>query len=326
MYDCLVIGDTTIDTFLLIDHANIHCNVHGEACQICFDFGGKIPIKTSSQSIGGNAANVSTALARLGAEVGIISEIGDDVNGTTAHNQLQQVGVDTRYVNIKKNSQTRYSMIINYHSDRTVFSYYAPREYSFPALAQTEWVYYTSLGGTFELLQKKLIKHLQTFSEIRLAVNPGSYQINDGIRSFKKILPFTELLFVNKEEASMLTHKKNTLEESAIALCTIGVTVVIITDGDAGAYSYDGKELLHMPPYPVEPISKTGAGDAFASAFLAGYIDNQPIKKCLQLGTANASSVIKNIGAQDGQQTEPELEKIISFYKNIVPKKINSVQ
>lgn len=320
MYDCLVIGDVTIDTFLIINKAHLQCNLHGDACEICFDFGAKIPIEESHQSIGGNAANVASGLTRLGQEVALLSELGDDLNGHTALEELSEIGIDTSLCKVRKGKDTRYSVIVNFESDRTVFSYHAPRKYHLPkTLPQTEWIYYTSLGKSFELLQTGLITYLKTHPEIQVAMNPGSYQIHDGIRTLRKMLPYLRVLFVNKEEAAMLLGKKGDISNCAQALYAKGARTVVITDGEAGSYTYDGNTLYHMPIYPIAPISKTGAGDAFASGFLAAYMDGHDIPTCMQWGTANAGGVVQQMGAQAGQLNEHDMRALINHYKKTTP-------
>lgn len=320
MFDCIVIGDVTIDTFLVINKAHLQCNVKGEDCEICFDFGAKIPIEESHQSIGGNAANVASALTHLGCEVALVSELGDDLNGHTALDLITSLGVDTSMVKLLKGRDTRYSVIANYQTDRTIFAYQAPRSYTLPRFPKAEWIYYTSLSASFEPVQEKLLSRLKKNPTVRLAVNPGSYQIHSGIRTFKKVLPHTEILFVNKEEAEMLTGKKTDIPETIQALHTMGVNTVVITDGEKGSYASNSQTTLHLGVYKGNGISKTGAGDAYASAFLAAYMADADLGTCMQWGNANAYGVIQHMGAQVGQLTEPEIMKIIRQYNKTIPK------
>lgn len=319
MFDCIVIGDVTIDTFLLIDDAHVQCNVARDACEICFDFGAKIPIHSSYQSIGGNAANVSHGLATLGANVSLLTEIGDDINGKIAHTQLSRIPIDLSLLRQHVGAETRYSVILNYSTDRTVFSYYSPRSYVWPTLPETTWIYYTSLGASFEPFQAQLTDHLRTHSSIRLAVNPGSYHMHQGLRTFKQILRYTDILFVNKEEAAVLAGTPIDITLATAVLHEQGVDTVVITDGDAGAYASDGDIVWHMPPYPATPVSKTGAGDAFASGCLAAHMHGKNIQTALMWGSANASSVIMKMGAQEGLCTQSALERITHQYPKIQP-------
>ena len=86
MFDITSIGDSTIDTFLVIDDASLSCDLKKEHCKICFDFADKIPITYTTQSIGGNACNAAVSFAKLGLKTNIFSELGDDLNGLVIKN------------------------------------------------------------------------------------------------------------------------------------------------------------------------------------------------------------------------------------------------
>jgi len=320
MYDCIVIGDITIDTFLVINNAHLQCDINGDACEICFSFGAKIPIEESHQAVGGNAANVASALRQLGHEVSLVSELGDDLNGDSAFALLEAKGIDMSLVSQKKGKDTRYSIIANYKEDRTVFSYHAPRSYTLPRFPKASWIYYTSLSKSYELIQPKLIERLKKNPDVCLAVNPGSYQLFNSIRVFKKILPYTDILFVNKEEAELLTGTIHDIQHTINALHSAGVRTVVITDGKDGSYASNGEQILHLAVYHSgPPVSKTGAGDAYAAGFLAAYMQDETLATCMQWGNANGYGVIQEMGAQAGQCTESQIQEIIKRFSRTIP-------
>ena len=76
----LVIGDVTIDNQVIIDNASIECDFDHTNCKLCLDYAAKIPISNSFQTIGGNGANVSIGLARLGIDTMLLSSTGNDAN------------------------------------------------------------------------------------------------------------------------------------------------------------------------------------------------------------------------------------------------------
>jgi len=75
--------------------------------------------------------------------------------------------------------------------------------------------------------------------------------------------------------------------------------IAVITDGKNGAYAYDGQVKQSIAARKVDVVETTGAGDAFASSFLAGMILKQNIEFALQIGLANSESVIKEVGAKN---------------------------
>ena len=215
MFDAITIGDSTWDTFLILDDATINCDLKTHECQLCLNYADKIPIRDTAQSVGGDAANVAAGLAQLKLKTAIVTELGDDMNGKVIEQELDQAGVDTHFVKFLKNKETRYAVVLNYKSERTILSYHAPRNYSLPKLPSTKWIYYTSLGKTFEKIQDGLFIYLKKNPQTKLAINPGSYQLKNGLKKLKQLFARTELLFLNKEEAELVGGKK-TIEENGI--------------------------------------------------------------------------------------------------------------
>lgn len=322
MLDVITIGDSTIDTFLVVDDAILSCDLKKEHCKICFNFADKIPINFTTQSIGGNACNTAVALSNLGLNSAIVTELGDDINGFVIKNELERKKVNTQYVKMIKNAETKYAVVINFKGERTIFSHHVKRNYSLDKLKESKWIYYTSLGKGFEKVQNKIISHIKKNPQIKLAFNPGSYQMKYGLEEIKKIFPFVDIIFLNKEEAEKITNKKNNFKSIFNSLHKMGPKLVVITDAENGSYVSDGQAMYKMKKYDVKVKAKTGAGDAFASAFLFALIKNKTIKEALVYGTANAGSVISEFGAQKGLLTKNSIERIILKNKNIKPTQI----
>ncbi len=324
MLDIVTIGDSVIDTFLILNDATKQCHINKKNRELCLNFADKIPITHSDQSVGGNAANVAIGTKKLGCSTAIITEIGDDISGSVIFNVLSDAKIETKYIKICKNAQTRYSVILNFQSERTILSYQAKRSYSLPKIPQTKWIYYTSLSAGFEKIQHKLITHLKKNPAIRLAMNPGSYQMSSGLSEIKKILPYTDVLVVNKEEACELAGQKKDIPKLLTLLHKKGISHVVITDSTNGSYSYDGEQILHMPTYNIKAIARTGAGDAYTSGLLSALIHKKTLAEAMQWGTSNAGGVIQKVGAQRGLLSMRGTKALIKKYPKVVPKKIKS--
>ncbi|MBI2190285.1 MAG: hypothetical protein HYU49_01970, partial [Candidatus Levybacteria bacterium] len=59
MNDFVCVGDATIDAFLSIHDANLHCRLNEKDCELCIKYGEKIPVDKFELSLGGIASNVS---------------------------------------------------------------------------------------------------------------------------------------------------------------------------------------------------------------------------------------------------------------------------
>jgi len=323
MFDLVTIGDSTIDNIVVIDdqEAHIQCGVNKDDQQLCLNYADKIPIKKTGQTIGGNAANIAVATSKIGLATAIITELGDDINGNIVKHELERARVDTKLVKNLPGKETRFNVILNFYSERTVLSYYASRNYKLPRLPYTKWIYFTSLGKGSDKIQNQLVKYLKKHPKVKLACNPGSYQMKYSLKKFKDILSFTDIIFLNKQEAAKFIGKKE-IKPSLRALHRLGVKIAVITDGEAGSYASDGQNMYFMPTYPLKPQYKAGAGDAYSSGFLSAIIRGQTVPQAMQWGTANAGNVVQTMGAQKGLQTKNGILKTIKKYKKIAAKNI----
>jgi ribokinase len=89
----------------------------------------------------------------------------------------------------------------------------------------------------------------------------------------------------------------------------LGPKIVCITDGPDGAYASDGQNRYQMPLYPdpAPPLERTGAGDAFASTFVAALAKGNTLEGALQWAPINSMSVVQHPGAQAGLLSETAL-------------------
>lgn len=317
MYQLITIGDPVIDTHVQLasDQASVQINEHDDQF-LCFPYGEKISIINSFQSLGGNAANVAASAQLLGVKSAIITTLGDDSAAELVVKKLQENGISTEYVSIDPKSATRYSLVLNYETERTILSHSEKRNYNWPdSVSGTDWVYYTGLGEGFEAVQKKLLTYLKTHQSTRLAVNPGSYMLKHGMKAFREILAVTDLLLVNLEEAEVLADttlkREKNLTSLTHALLALGPNEVVITDGEHGAFAGTQESFWEVKAPKVKVVSKTGAGDAFSAGYLAARVHKHDIPHALAWGIANSAGVIQEHGAQAGLQDQKGIEKLL---------------
>mgnify|MGYP001592713722 FL=1 len=202
---------------------------------------------------------------------------------------------------------------MTFKGERTILVYHHSRKYFLPKLDKTEWIYLTSVGKNHQELHQQIIDLVEK-KKIKLIFNPGTYQLKTGFKKLKKIFEATTILNINKEEAQFLVKEminKNIKENKKLLeiLKNYGPEIVVMTQGRKGACVYDGKEYFKMPALPGHRVDVTGAGDSFASAFLAGFIYQKNIKQALKWGIINSSFTIRKIGAQEGLLKKQEIIK-----------------
>ncbi len=318
--DLLSIGDVTMDVFIEpVEHQEL-CNIDTKEAYICFSYGDKIPVRNIDYSVGGNAANNAVGAARLGVRVGLVTTLGGDSTGNQIVEKLSEEAIDLSYAIQQPTAGSNYSTIINYSGERTIFSYHAPRSYEFPVqLPKVEWIYLTSMGETFQPFYNHFTHWLKLNPQIKLAYNPGSHQIRAKRESIDPILQLTHVIYVNRNEAEILTDMENTKgkeKELLKSLNRLGPKTCIITDGSSGSFAFDGEKFYHAGILPVDSYERTGAGDAFGSGCISALIKGLSWEEALQWGTVNSASVIGYVGGQKGLLREVDIQVWIERAKS----------
>lgn len=321
-FDLLSIGDATIDTFMTPLESETMCKLDTKECLIAFSYGAKIPVKNLEFSIGGNAGNNAVGVRRLGINASIVLTMGNDNVGDLINQKLKAEGVDLTYVIQQPGTTSNYSTVINYSGERTIFVYHAPRSYEFPVqLPVTPWVYLTSMGESFQPFYNHMTEWLKKNLGVKLAFNPGSWQLRAGYEAIKEIMFSTHLIYVNREEAEKLTNfgeSSGKERDLLIALNKLGPKICVITDGEDGAFSYDSinGKFFKVGVLPVDAYERTGAGDAFGSGSLSALIHGKSLEEALLWGTVNSASVIGYTGPQKGLLKLTEIDEWLARCKS----------
>ncbi|HRY36672.1 MAG TPA: carbohydrate kinase family protein [Candidatus Magasanikbacteria bacterium] len=327
MYNLLTIGDAVVDNHIILDEAEVECNVDKKTCRLCLDYAAKVPVSESFQNIGGNAVNTAIGASKLGLNTAILTDLGKDANGKTVISELKKYGVDTKLIKLNPKNETRFAIVLNYKGERTILSSHKKKVYSWPTiLPKTDWIYYTSLSDGFETLQKNLFAHLKKHPTVRLVYNPGSFQLKNSLSSVLETIKKSDILIVNLQEAETILNTTLQKEKSMATiihkLLALGAKEVVITDAEKGAYAGSVEEVWYMPSFPVQVIAKTGAGDAFSSGYISARQYDHDIADALLWGIANSCSVISSFGSHAKLLEKGNITNYIKKHSEIQPKKI----
>jgi len=314
--DFLAIGDITTDAFIRIKEASVHCNLNKDECELCMKFAEKIPYEFVEVVKGvGNSPNAAVSAARLGLSSGIATNIGDDQNGKECVDTLHKNSVDTRYVLKHNGTLTNYHYVLWYEDERTILVKHEHYDYHLPTFdPPPKWIYLSSVGAGTESYHDEITAYLKDHSYVKLAFQPGTFQMRLGYERLKEIYKRSEMFVCNVGEARQILGTEGELPALLKGMRDRGPKIVLITDGPRGAYAYDGKEAWFMPPYPdpQPPYERTGAGDAFASTFASALALGKPVREALMWAPINSMSVVQYVGAQKGLLTRPQLEEYLS--------------
>ncbi|WKZ28846.1 MAG: carbohydrate kinase family protein [Patescibacteria group bacterium] len=315
-YDVISIGDATLDVFVSLQEANVLCNLQKDVCQLCLSYADKIPVEKVQRLIGGNAANNAVGSSRLGLTAAFYSIVGNDETGRNIMETIQREKVCCEYVQVDKKQESNYSVVLNYKGERTILVYHIDRKYKMPKFKPTKWFYLTSMGKNHMDFHMALLAHVKK-TRAQLAFNPGTHQLKQGLEKLKPLLASTAVLFVNKEEAQRLVGTIADMKELLIATKRIGPKIVVITDGEKGSYVHDGVSFWKCGITDTAVVERTGAGDSFATAFIAAMNLGKDIPEALRWGTMNSGSVILKVGPQAGLLTKGQMQSWLKKYPSI---------
>lgn len=311
-FDIVAIGDITTDAFIRLKEASAHCEVNTQNCQLCMNFGDKVPFEyVKVIKAVGNAANAAVSGARLGLKTALISNIGDDQNGAECLAELKKNNVSTTYITKHHGKPTNYHFVLWYEVDRTILVNHVDYDYKLPNFPQPKWIYLTSLGSSTTVYHEIIADYLDKNPDVKLAFQPGTFQIKLGINNLKRIYSRTDVFVVNVEEAQrILQTESRDIKNLCSKIASFGPKIVIITDNTNGAYMFDGDHYYHIPMYP-DPrpaFERTGCGDAFASTFVSELARGKSPLEALLFAPINSMSVAQFVGAQEGLLTSEQIE------------------
>ena len=323
MYDVITVGSNTLDVFAKTDSELIEIKTKNFTEELlAYPLGSKILIKELDFMIGGGGTNTAVAFSRLGLKTGYLGKIGKDENGLKIFKLLKQENIDFLGT---LGGISGYSIILDsIEEDRTILAFKGcNNDLTFKELhlqkLQTKWFYFASMMGKSLGMMKQLAEYANK-NKIKIAFNASTYLANQGFSNLKKILENTTVLILNKEEAEILGGK-GSIADMFRRLKLDSMELVIITDGSKGAYAYDGKEMWEVKPAKKLKIKETtGAGDAFASTFIAARITNKNLKESLKMASINSESVIQSYGAKEILLTKNQMIKKLKSDKRIIKK------
>ena len=305
--DVLSIGDVVTDAFikLLDDQAKVEKT--DDELRLSMVYGAKVPFDHAEVVPAvGNCGNAAAAFAKLGLRSGLVSNIGADNWGREILGALHTAKVDTRFVHINPGKKSNYHYVLWYKEDRTILIKHEEYNYHWPhfrVIDIPKWVYFSSISKNAMEYHDEIAAWLEGNPPIKLAFQPGTFQIDAGTNRLKKIYQRAEVLAVNRDEAAEIAKTdRDNIHKLLDELHNLGPKVVVISDGHAGAYASDGTTHWKMPIYPdpKPPYERTGAGDAFTSTFVAALAHGADIETALLWAPINAMSVVQKVGAQAG--------------------------
>jgi sugar/nucleoside kinase (ribokinase family) len=253
-------------------------------------------------SLGGNGANTSYALGRLGASVRLASITGRDDWGDRVLRILCDAGVDISGV-VRSELPTSMTIVLVRPDGARAFFHRpgcATEPFEIPFGSGCSHFHF---GNVFALpaLRPHAGEMMRAASESGLttSLDTGWDARGEWRAVIDPALPYTDLLFVNCDEARLLSGEDQP-EAAARYFLDRGVESVVVKLGASGSVLYTVHGAISAPAFEVEVVDTTGAGDCFAGGFLAALGRGLPCAEALRFANAVGALSVQALGAVGG--------------------------
>jgi ribokinase len=264
-----------------------------------------------TSSIGGKGANQAVAAALAGATVAMVASTGDDTDGATARQRLDQRGVQTTHVAVIDSEPTGSAWITVAEHDNTIIV--------IPG-ANARW----ADGALPSAVHAAAVVLSQL--EIPLEVVTAAAEQAQGLFVLNaapaaalptELLGRCDVLVVNEHELAVVADVEGGADDDAVTsahakLRDRGVGAVVTTRGAAGAIvtDTDGVTTI-LAAVPSDVVDTTGAGDAFVGVLAARLAAGEPVAQACRWGVVAGSLAVRGIGAQDSYPDLPTLSRTV---------------
>ncbi|MER7489849.1 5-dehydro-2-deoxygluconokinase [Streptomyces sp. NPDC126497] len=285
-------------------------------------------VETFGKFLGGSAANVAVAAARMGRSAALITRTGEDPFGTFLHEALKGFGVDDRWVTPVAAYPTPLTFCeIFPPDDFPLYFYRRPKapdleiradELDLAAVRAAGIFWVTGTGLSEEPSRSATLTALEARAEAGTTVfdldwRPMFWQDPDRARPhYREALRHATVAVGNLDECEVATGVREP-EDCAAALLEAGVELAVVKQGPKGvlAVHRDGTRAV-VPPVPVEVVNGLGAGDAFGGSLCHGLLAGWDLEKTMRHANAAGALVASRLACSSAMPTEPEVADLLA--------------
>lgn len=272
--------------------------------------------------LGGSAANVAVAAARLGNRSALISGVGDDPFGRYVRNELAALGVDNRFVTTHGEFPTPVTFCEIFPPDD--FPLYFYRKPSAPDLqirpdeidaeaVRSARLYWSTVTGLSEEPSRAAhfaawqIRGRAPLTVLDLDYRPMFWETPAAAtEQVQRALQHVTVAVGNREECEIAVGETNP-HKAADALLDLGVELAIVKQGPRGVLGKTKQSAVTVPPNEVDVVNGLGAGDAFGGSLIHGLLRNWPLEKTLRYANAAGAIVASRLECSTAMPTAAEV-------------------
>ncbi|WUN56579.1 5-dehydro-2-deoxygluconokinase [Rhodococcus sp. NBC_00294] len=279
-------------------------------------------VETFGKFLGGSAANVTVAAARLGRRTALISGAGDDPFGRFVRAELARLGVDNRYVVVDGQYATPVTFCEIFPPDDFPLYFYrkptAPDLQVRPEDIDTEAVrsaalYWSTVTGLSEEPSRSAhftaweARGRAPLTVLDLDYRPMFWESPAAAtEQVQRALRHVTVAVGNREECEVAVGETEP-DRAADALLDMGVELAIVKQGPKGVLGKTRTERVEVPPNFVDVVNGLGAGDSFGGSLCHGLLSGWPLEKILRHANAAGAIVASRLECSTAMPTADEV-------------------
>ena len=293
--------------------------------------------------LGGCAGNISVGTSRLGLKSAMFSCTGTDAMGEFLRQQLHHEGVDTTLLRDTSEHLTALVLLGVSPPDRFPLIFYRencadmqirPEDADPAFLRNAKALLFTGTGLSSPSMKVATQSAVKTAKEQGCAVildidyRPvlwGLTAAGDGESRFvaseavtKELQPLLKDLdlIIGTEEEVMIAGGTETLEDALQVIRDSSNATVVLKRGEKGCEVFEpgSQQSRTARPFPIKVLNVLGAGDAFASGFLRGWLRGETLETCALWGNANGALTVTRHGCAPSMASFEELQYLIENF------------
>ena len=279
-------------------------------------------VESFGKFLGGSAANVAVAAARLGNRTALISGAGNDPFGRFVRNELARLGVDNRYVSTHGEYPTPVTFCEIFPPDD--FPLYFYRKPSAPDLqiqaaeidmdaVRDARLYWSTVTGLSEEPSRSAhfaawaARERRPLTVLDLDYRPMFWATPAAAtEQVQQALSQVTVAVGNREECEIAVGESNP-RKAAEALLDLGVELAIVKQGPRGVLGKTKHSSVTVAPNDVDVINGLGAGDAFGGSLIHGLLRGWPLEKTLRYANAAGAIVASRLECSTAMPTAVEV-------------------
>lgn len=303
-----------------------------------------VDIKGFDAFVGGSPLNIAVGCSRLGTSTSLLTAVGNDKVGEFIVNFLQKEGVGTKCIPIKEGSRSSAVVLGIEPPDRFPLVFYREnaadsqididdvdkaniQNYRILMLSGTALNVEPTRSAGFHASEIAVKNNVDVILDLDFRADQWHDYRAYGL-TMRAILPRVKIAIGTEEEIIAATiHNVDQvsikdqqisspeitgdIDKSIEQILALGIETLIVKRGKDGATICErNKSRQDVPGFPVEVLNVLGAGDAFASGFVYGLLQNWNLYKACRMGNASGAQVVTQKGCANFM---PTLEESMAF-------------